>query len=176
MENLYLPQDWQIADKKELISDHFLYVLVPPPGVVFPRFTPGQFFEVSVPGLGEAPFSVSSSPTRPGTLEICVRKVGRVSGAMARMRPGDILGIRGPLGNGYPLERIRGRDVLLLAGGLGMVPLRSLMRYVADRSLDHGRLTVLYGAGDDNGFLFFQESNRSSRPSWSLPQEIFLNF
>ncbi len=161
LENPYLPADWEVVDLREEIPGVFFMALVPPPGknpVRFPEYRPGQFFEISVPGVGEAPLSVSSTPTRPGVLEICFRQMGRVTGALARLRPGQRVGLRGPLGNGYPMEeRVKGRDVLLLAGGMGMVPLRSLMRNVADRPDEYGHLTILYGANDDRSFLFFKE-------------------
>lgn len=157
MHNPYLPEDWTITAKREEIEDHFFLELAPPCGSGAGDYIPGQFFEVSIPGIGEAPISVSSSPTRPGSLQMCVRKVGRLTSAISRLNVGDVLGLRGPLGNGYPLDQVLGRDVLILAGGLGMVPLRSLMRYIADCPERFGRLTVLYGARTDLELLFYDE-------------------
>ena len=87
---------------------------------------------LSVPGAGEAPISISSSPTRPGMLELCVRRAGRVTDALYRMQANDLVGIRGPYGNGFPVEKIAGNDLLIIAGGLGMAPLRSLLWYALD--------------------------------------------
>ncbi len=157
MQNAYLPLDWEVVDVREEVPGHFYMAMVPNKGRAFPTYSPGQFFEISVPGVGEAPLSVTSSPTRPGVLEVCFRKMGRVTSALSGMRPGLHIGVRGPLGNGYPMELVADRDVLLLAGGMGMVPLRSLMRYVADRPDEHRSLSVLYGNNDDTGFLFFKE-------------------
>jgi NAD(P)H-flavin reductase len=118
---------------------------------------PGQFVMLSVPGTGEAPISISSSPSRLGILELCVRRVGRVTGALYRIRTNDIVGIRGPYGNGFPVSEIAGHDLLLAAGGLGMAPLRSLLWYVLDNRDRYGRVTLLYGARTPADMLFREE-------------------
>lgn len=84
------------------------------------RFQPGQFMMISVFGVGEAPFSISSSPSRPGYLEFCIRDCGNVTGSLHRMKAGDTVGLRGPFGNGFPVEEMKGKDVLVIAGGLGV--------------------------------------------------------
>src|ERR1022692_1117972 len=96
------------------------------------RHLPGQFIMLSVPGAGEMPISISSSPSRPEVLELCVRRVGRVTNALYRLKTNDVVGVRGPYGNGYPMQEIMANDVLLAAGGLGMAPLRSLLWYALD--------------------------------------------
>jgi NAD(P)H-flavin reductase len=157
MSNLYLPAEWTVARIREEIEDHFFLELSPPEGEAFPDYIPGQFYELSIPGIGEAPISISSSPTRPGTLEMCIRKVGRLTAAVARLARDSKVGLRGPLGNGYQLDEARGRDVLILAGGLGIVPLRSLVRYITDRPADFSKMKVLYGARSDKDLLFYDE-------------------
>jgi len=117
----------------------------------------GQFVEVSVFGVGEAPFSVTSSPTRNGTFELCVREVGDVTRALHRMKPGSIVGIRGPFGNGFPIEEMRGRDLLFVPGGLGLAPLRSLINQVLDERESFGRVIILYGARNPSELLFKDE-------------------
>ena len=87
---------------------------------------PGQFVEISVFGVGEAPISVSSSPTNKGSFELCVRKLGSVTTKLHTLNEGDKVGIRGPFGNGFDAESFKGKDLLFIAGGLGMAPLRSL--------------------------------------------------
>src|SRR5271157_1302864 len=82
------------------------------------RHQPGQFIMLSVPGSGEMPISISSSPSRPEVLELCVRRVGRVTHALYRLKTNDVVGVRGPYGNGYPMREIMGNDILLAAGGL----------------------------------------------------------
>ena len=94
---------------------------------------PGQFVEISIPGIGEAPISISSSPTRKGSFEMVVRKVGNVSDAMHRLTDGDKLFVRGPFGKSFPLEEMKGKDVIFICGGIGLVPVRSAIQYVLDR-------------------------------------------
>lgn len=118
---------------------------------------PGQFVEVSLFGYGEAPISVCSSPTSPDRFQLCVRNVGTVTGALHRLEPGATLGIRGPFGQGFPVEQMRNRDILFVAGGLGLAPLRSLINYVFDRRQDFGHLTILIGARNPGELLFREE-------------------
>jgi len=120
---------------------------------------PGQFVEVSVPGIGEAPISISSSPTRAGPFELVVRNVGNVTRAMHRLKPGDRVGIRGPFGTHFPVEDgLRGRDLLFICGGIGLVPVRSAIQYVLDRRDDYGRVTILFGAKTPAERLFAEEA------------------
>jgi sulfite reductase subunit B len=118
---------------------------------------PGQFVEVSLFGIGEAPISVSSSPTKKGSFELAVRAVGNVTQAMHRMEKGAVLGIRGPFGKGFPVEAIKGKDILFVAGGIGLVPLRSLINYVIDKRKDFGRVIVFFGAKTPSEQLFLNE-------------------
>jgi len=118
---------------------------------------PGQFVEVSLFGIGEAPISVSSSPTKKGSFELAVRSVGNVTKALHQMNPGAPLGIRGPFGKGFPVEEIKGKDILFVAGGIGLVPLRSLINYVLDKRSDFGRVMVFFGAKTPAEQLFLDE-------------------
>jgi len=117
----------------------------------------GQFVEVSVFGVGEAPISVTSSPARNGTFELCVREAGDVTGALHRMEPGSTVGIRGPFGNGFPVDRMRGKDLLFAPGGLGLAPLRSLINQALDERESFGRVIILYGAKTPTELLFKDE-------------------
>ncbi len=118
---------------------------------------PGQFVEVSLFGIGEAPISVSSSPTKKGSFELAVRSMGNVTKALHQMNPGASLGIRGPFGKGFPVEEIKGKDLLFIAGGIGLVPLRSLINYVLDKRSDFGRVIVLFGSKTPAEQLFLDE-------------------
>ncbi|MBN1103256.1 MAG: FAD/NAD(P)-binding protein [Deltaproteobacteria bacterium] len=111
-------------------------------------YTPGQFAEISVFGKGEAPFGMASTPTRPGRLEFSVSRIGVVTEALHQMEKGDMVGVRGPLGNGYPLEAFRGKNLVLVGGGFGFSTLRSLTNFVLhdDNRKGFGDLTVIYGA------------------------------
>ena len=124
---------------------------------------PGQFVEVSIMGTGESPISVSSSPTKDGTFQLAVRNVGNVTNALHALERGAMVGIRGPFGNGFPLEALDGRDVLLIAGGIGLFPLRSLVQYILDRRSSFGKVILLFGARSPAERLFLDELDLWSR-------------
>jgi sulfhydrogenase subunit gamma (sulfur reductase) len=119
-------------------------------------YRPGQFAEVFVPGAGEAPFSISSSPTDMEYLEFSVKRLGAVTSALHRLGPGDFIGIRGPYGNGFPLEHFSGSHLLFVGGGIGLAPLRSLIRYVLHPShrSSFGEVFILYGARTPRDLVF----------------------
>ncbi|HOS98330.1 MAG TPA: FAD/NAD(P)-binding protein, partial [Deltaproteobacteria bacterium] len=121
------------------------------------RHQPGQFIEVSVFGKGEAPISISSPPTRCDSLEICVRRAGKLTNALFEMGKGSRLHIRGPYGRGFPVDRLKGHKLLLVAGGLGLAPLRSLLLYVLDRRKDFDDLILMYGTNNPDNVLFKYE-------------------
>jgi len=121
------------------------------------RYEPGQFVGVTVFGVGEAPISICSSPTQGDAFELTVRSVGLVTNALKKFEKGDRLGIRGPFGNHFDYEAMRGQDVLFVAGGLGLAPTRSLIRYCLDKRSDFGKVTILVGAREPSLLLFRQE-------------------
>lgn len=108
-------------------------------------YKPGQFVEVGVMGVGEAPISICAARKKEDLLELCVRKVGRVTNAIHRLNVGDILWIRGPYGNGFPMEKMEGSDLLLVAGGLGIAPLRGVLQYALSNREKYGAITIMYG-------------------------------
>ena len=118
---------------------------------------PGQFVEISVMGIGEAPISISSSPTRGSTFQLAVRNVGGVTNALHNLPAGSTVGIRGPFGNGFPLDALEGKDLLFVAGGIGLFPLRSLVQYVLDRRESFGRAVLLFGSRSPAERLFLDE-------------------
>ncbi|MCD6359697.1 MAG: FAD/NAD(P)-binding protein [Armatimonadetes bacterium] len=118
---------------------------------------PGQFVQISLPGYGEAPISISSSPTQLDTFELCVQAVGNLSRAMHDLRPRNTVGIRGPYGHGFPVEEMKGKDVLLVAGGIGMAPLRSVINYILHYRSDYERVVIIYGARTPDDLLFRDE-------------------
>jgi len=122
------------------------------------EFRPGQFVMLGVLGVGEAPFSLPSAPTRRGAFQLAIRRAGVLTGYLFdHVGEGDLVGIRGPLGNGFPVERFQGQDLLLVAGGLGMVPLRGLLQYLTDLRHQFGRVTLLYGSRSPDQVLFSHE-------------------
>lgn len=124
---------------------------------------PGQFVMVSVFGHGEAPISICSSPAHRESFELCVRAVGNLSRAVDTVCAGDWLGIRGPYGRGFPAFKMRDRDVLVIAGGIGLAPLRSLITYVLDNREDYRRLIVVYGARSPSTLLFHDDLDQWSK-------------
>ena len=115
---------------------------------------PGQFIMVSLFGIGEAPFSLSSSPNSDGSFNATVRAVGNVTSALDRFEEGAIIGVRGPYGQGWPVESARGRDVLIIAGGIGLPPLRPVVTKIAEERRHYGRLEILYGARTPDQMIF----------------------
>jgi NAD(P)H-flavin reductase len=119
--------------------------------------SPGQFNMLTAFGVGEAPVSLSGDPAQPGRLIHTIRAVGAVSRALVRLAPGEAVGLRGPFGSGWPMADAAGRDVVVIAGGLGLAPLRpALYRLLAERER-YGRLTVLYGTRHPVDILFRRE-------------------
>jgi sulfhydrogenase subunit gamma (sulfur reductase) len=120
-------------------------------------FSPGQFVIVSLPGVGEVPISICSSAMRHGFFELTIRKAGRVTTKIHELQPGDIVGIRGPYGNGFPMEKFWNKDLLLVAAGLGMAPLRSVFLYAIDNRWRFGNITIINSAKYCNELLFNRE-------------------
>jgi sulfite reductase subunit B len=155
--SVYLPEAARLKDIRPLSDREKLFTIELPEGIAL-QHRPGQFVEVSLPGVGEAPISISSSPSRSnGSFELCIRRMGLVTHALHRLEPGDPLGIRGPFGQGLPVESFYGKDLLLAPGGLGLAPLRSLIQYVCDDRSRFGRVLILYGARNPAELLFMDE-------------------
>ncbi len=131
---------------------------------------PGQFVMVSILGVGEAPISVCSSPTKRGYFELVVRNVGKVTSAIHKLEVGDTVGIRGPFGRGFPVRILEGNDLLFVAGGLGLVPLRSLIDFVIDNRRDFGKVNILLGCRSPKDILFRDEID-----SWSERIDVSLS-
>ena len=120
---------------------------------------PGQFVEVSVLGVGEAPISVSSPPTEKPTFQIVVRKVGNVTSKLFTMKTGDKIGIRGPFGNGFDVKAMENKNIIFVCAGLGVAPLRSLYLYVTDKKNRNKfkNIKILYGCKEPNEAMFLDE-------------------
>ena len=142
--DIYLPQLATVADISQMnVTEKYLRLAMEDGQF---DFIPGQFVEVSIAGFGEAPITISSSPTLADCFELVVRKVGRVSGAIHNLKKGDKLGIRGPLGRGiYPVEEAKGKNLVFICGGIGLVPQRSFINYVLDNRGDYGEVAILQG-------------------------------
>jgi sulfite reductase subunit B len=156
-ESVYLPVMARVLRIEQMTELEKLFT-VQLPGARSLGNEPGQFVEVSLMGIGEAPISITSSPSRTdGTFELCVRRIGDLTNAMHRLVPGDVIGVRGPFGHGFPIGRMRGKDILFAAGGLGLPPLRSLINQVLDERGAFGRVIILYGTNHPSAILFKDE-------------------
>lgn len=118
------------------------------------QYKQGQFMELSVIGAGEAPISITSSPSRKGYLEFTIRAAGRVTKAIHNFKKGDAILLRGPYGNSFPFEEIREKNIYFIAGGIGLAPVRSLINMVFDNRKDFKHVKVLYGSKTPDELCF----------------------
>jgi len=117
-------------------------------------FLPGQFVMVELPGFGEVPISIAGSNSQKGFIELCIRKAGKVTTMLHRALQGSHVGIRGPFGSYFPLQKMKGHNILLIAGGLGLAPLRSAVIYATENRADFKEVHILYGSKDSSQLLF----------------------
>ncbi len=149
--NIYAPTKALI---KEVIDETpAIKTFVLEPGEDF-IFSTGQFVELSVPGVGEAPFTPSSDPAAGDEIEVTIMKAGKITSVLHEMAPGDALGIRGPYGKGYPLDKFEGKDVLIVGGGVGLAPLRSLLFALFGEMERFKRLLIRYGARTPDDIVY----------------------
>lgn len=153
--DIYLPQMATITKRRMLNGTELFLHLEMDSGTDLP-YKPGQFVEVSLAGIGEAPISISSSPTQKG-LELVVRNVGSLTRVIHKLQVGDKVGIRGPYGTTYPIEEAKGKNLVFICGGIGLVPQRSFIRYALDHRSDYGKIIVLIGTKCYSMRLFREE-------------------
>lgn len=156
MEELYYPAIAEIKRVEQFTEKEKWFEIALPDGMNLGH-EPGQFVKVSIFGVGEAAISVTSAPSPNGTFELCVREVGMLTEVMHRLNPGDKIGIRGPFGHGFDTASFKGKDILIIGGGIGIVPLRSLINHVINNRKDYGRLIIAYGAKSPEELLFAKE-------------------
>ena len=166
--NIYVPEIAELVRVEKMSPLETLFEVRLPGGRDLGHH-PGQFVQVSLLGIGEAPISISSSPLAKGTFELVVREVGNLTSALHRMKAGDRIGIRGPFGKGFDVEQFLGKDVIFVAGGIGLPPLRSLINTMIHpgRRGDFGRVIVLYGTRTPAEFIFNEE-----RASWERRKDL----
>lgn len=163
MRNPYQPypvriEEVTVATTDKMLRTYKLVFLNPEDEKEF-QYQPGQFAELSVAGKGEIPIGIASSPTEPGHLRFTVNRVGLVSTHLHNMQNGDIMGVRGPLGNWYPLDLMKGKNVLIIGGGFAFTTLRSTIVYMLDPANrgDFGNITAIYGAREPGLLLYGDE-------------------
>jgi len=130
-------------------------------------FETGQFIELTIPGIGEAPFTPSSRPTMKDIMEITIMNVGKVTKKVHELKNGDIVGVRGPFGKGYPMDRFKGKEILVVGGGCGFAPIRSLMYELFDRSGEFKKLFFRGGCKTPQELLY-----RSEMDDWAKRKDL----
>ena len=168
VKDVYLPQ-LATADEVKMMNETELYLKLSMDAEPL-EYKAGQFVEVSIPGFGESPISISSSPTKKDGFEIVVRKVGNVTNMIHKLNAADKIGIRGPFGDGcYPTEEARGKNLVFICGGIGLVPQRSFINYALDNRADYGDITVLVGTKNEAQRFYHDELEQ-----WSQRDDIRL--
>ena len=162
MENIYLPHLTKLAEVRRETPDTLTFRLrFVDPGLARAfTFRPGQFVEVSVFGVGEAPIGFASGSSNGDGFEVTVKAMGSVTRALHRLQAGDWVGIRGPFGNSFPYEAAKGQDILIIGGGIGLPPLRSLIEAILQEREAFGKITILYGARTPPDRVYKEELDR----------------
>ncbi|HWP59809.1 MAG TPA: FAD/NAD(P)-binding protein [Candidatus Acidoferrales bacterium] len=159
-ENPLIPEPWIVRRVRKETRDIRTLELGPSRPETSFLFSPGQFNMLYVFGVGEVPISMSGQPGRSRTLVHTVRGVGAVSCAISRLRPGGVVGVRGPFGSCWPLEQAKGQDVVIVAGGIGLAPLRPAVYALLSARQDYRRILLFYGARTPRDLLFAKELER----------------
>lgn len=153
-ESALVPLRYRVRRYKTETSDTFTLWLQSETDEPCLRFLPGQFNMLYAHPIGDAPISVSGSPEREGVLVHTIRAVGPVTRALARLKKGDPILLRGPFGTPWPVEAARGHDVVIVAGGIGLAPLRPVLYHIAAHRADFGKVCLLYGARTPQDVLY----------------------
>lgn len=157
--DIHVPFAAKLLERRLISPDTALFRIAPEKrcAEALSRFVPGQFVQLSVPGAGEVPISPADVPAADGALDLCVRRAGHVTRLLHCLPEGASLGIRGPFGTGFPVKEMAGHPVLLLAGGLGIAPLRSLLLHLVRYGAQYDGVTLMYGAREPRLMLFREE-------------------
>jgi anaerobic sulfite reductase subunit B len=151
-----VPAPFAVSDRMQETADTWTLTLEPLAGEQ-PAVAPGQFMMVYVFGVGEVPISVSGALDRPASLVLTVRSVGAVTEAICASAPGTVLGVRGPFGTAWPIAGSTGTDVVVVAGGIGLAPLRPVLLHALERRGEYGNVVLLYGARTPADLLYGAE-------------------
>jgi len=165
------PEPFVVKQVTKEAGDTFTLALVPAAGGRFRRFAPGQFNMLYVFGVGEVPISISGDPARPELLVHTIRAVGTTTRALQKLGKGDQVGVRGPFGTAWPVDEAHGQDVLIVAGGIGLAPLRPALYHVLLHRGLYGRVVLLYGARTPKDILYAREL-RDWRSRFDLDVEV----
>ncbi len=153
----YVPAVWRVEERRWETANTVTFALSPPPQGFTESFAPGQFNMLYTFGVGEVPISISGDPASPATMVHTIRAVGSVTRILAGLEPGSAIGLRGPYGSAWPLEDARGRDLILLAGGLGLAPLRPAICHALANRGAYRRLVIICGTRSPENLVFRDE-------------------
>ena len=167
MSDVFVPSTYLVRQVTKETPDTFTLAVEPQDGEQNDGFQPGQFSMLSVFGVGELPISISGDCGERERLVYTVRSVGQATQALVSQRVGDGIGVRGPYGTNWPVERGRGRDVIVVAGGIGLAPLRPVIYSILRNRADYGRLVLLYGARSPRDLLY-----RKELATWARNREV----
>ncbi len=162
--NIYQPIEATIEDIISETSNIKTFVLRPKEPI---SFKTGQFIELTLPGIGEAPFTPSSNPNITETIDVTIMKAGRATSLLHEISKGVAVGIRGPYGKGYPLEKFEGQDILILGGGVGLAPLRSLLFSLLSDIEKYNKVLLRYGARTPSDIIY-----KEAIPLWSKKKKV----
>jgi sulfhydrogenase subunit gamma (sulfur reductase) len=154
-----LPYLGKLVEVRDLATEIKLFRIEMLAGSIeaFRTFQPGQFAFVSAFGLGEAPFGIANTSGRGPVLDFAVARLGSVTTGLHELGRGDTVGVRGPLGNWFPMKKFKGKNLVVLGGGIGGAPLRPVIQYVLDHRSDYGHLTILWAARRPDLLVFTNE-------------------
>jgi NAD(P)H-flavin reductase len=157
--NPLMPYLGKLVSVKDMAPDIKLFEvkLLNSGSKTFGKYEPGQFAFVSAFGIGEAPFGIASTRKRSKNLEFAVQRLGSVTTELHELGEGDIVGVRGPLGNSFPMEDFKGKNILVIGGGIGGAPLRPVLHTILDNRQDYGHLTILWAARHPSLLVFQDE-------------------
>ena len=158
MNETLIPKLGVVTDVRIDTPDVKTFRVVGPDGKKVFEHIPGQCAMLSIPGVGEAMFSITSSPTNEEFMEFSIKKCGCLTEWLHQMEAGQQITIRGPYGNGFPVDtEFKGKDMLFIAGGIGLAPLRSVINYVRDKRSDYGSIDIVYGSRSKDDLVDYQE-------------------
>ena len=157
--NAMLPYFGRLVETKDIASEIKLMrvELINGGGEAFSEYQPGQFVFLSAFGIGEAPFGIASIPAHGEVLEFAVQRLGSVTTALHEMGEGDLVGVRGPFGRPFPMEIMKGKNLIVLGGGIGGAPLRPVIQTVLESREEYGHLTILWAARKPSLMIFCDE-------------------
>lgn len=164
MKNIYQPVEAIIEDIKEETSAIKTYTLRPKENF---SFAAGQFIELTIPQVGEGPFTPSSDTGVKEKIDLTIMRTGRITAKLHSMKKGDSVGIRGPYGVGYPLDKFKGKDIVIVGGGVGLAPLRSLLFSLFSDIESYNKVILRYGSRSPADIVY-----RNSLPEWAKREKV----